>query len=106
MNQNVQGRRDDRFFQATRAALIDIEERLTGLPLEDRYAGAYGVLRGYFETLLTNFAECFSPEQIGEIRIVLDQLDNITGENYDMPEAARRKRDQLAQALREMEEPS
>src|SRR5205085_4537926 len=92
MNQNkktYEDRRDDRFFQATRAALQDIDERLTTLPLDERYAGAYGVLRGYFENLLVNFAGCFSPEQLAEIRIVLDQLEHITGEDTHLPEATR-----------------
>src|SRR5438046_1959319 len=97
-------RRDDRFFQATRAALQDIDERLTTLPIDERYAGAYGVLRGYFENVLVNFAECFSPEQLAEIRIVLDQLEHITGEDDHLDEATKSKRNQLAQALREMEQ--
>ena len=50
-------RRDERFFAATKTALQDIYERLSKLPLEDRYAGAYGVLKGYLESLLVNFAE-------------------------------------------------
>ncbi len=98
-------RRDERFFQATRAALQDIEARLATLPTDERYAGAYGVLRGYFESLLVNFAGAFSSEQLAEIRIFLDQLDKITGEDSSLNEATRRKRDQLAKALREMEQP-
>jgi len=74
-------RRDERFFQATRAALQDIEERLTTLPPEQWYAGAYGVLRGYFESLIANFAESFTASQLAEIRIVLDQLEKVTGED-------------------------
>src|SRR5712692_3138937 len=92
-------RSDERFFQATRATLHDIEQRLTTLPPEEWYAGAYGVLRGYFENLLVNFAECFSSEQLAEIRIVLDQLAKITREDTDLDEATRKKRDQLAKAL-------
>jgi len=95
--------RDKRFFAATQTALQDIHERLSTLPLENRYAGAYGVLRGYVEALLVNFADCFSSEQLAEIRIVLDQLEHSTGEDTHLDEATKLKRDQLAQALREME---
>jgi len=101
--QSYTKRRDERFFAATQTALIDIHERLSTLPLEDRYAGAYGVLRGYVEALLVNFADCFSSEQLAEIRIVLDQLEHSTGEDTHLDEATKLKRDQLAQALREME---
>jgi len=76
---------------------------LTTLPTDERYAGAYGVLRGYFESLLVNFAECFTPEQLAEIRIVLDQLERITGEDTYLDESVRSKRIQLARTLREME---
>jgi len=92
-------RRDKRFYSATITALKDIEERALQLPQEQRYAVAYGILRGYFESLLTNFAASFSAEQLAEIRIVLDQLSKVTGENEHLYEATRAKLDQLAQAL-------
>src|SRR5205809_6827714 len=98
-------RRDKRFFQRAQAVLSDIDQRLAALPPGDllqRYAGAYGVLRGYFENLLVEWASAFSPEQLAEIRIVLDQLERITGEDTYLDEATKSKRNQLAQALREM----
>lgn len=95
MNQeSYTARRDQRFFRNTQTALKDIEERLQHLPPEECYAGAYGVLKGYFESLLTNSAETFTSEQLAEIRIALDQLDNITGENEDLPAEEKQKRDQ------------
>jgi ABC-type transporter Mla subunit MlaD len=97
-------RRDKRFYEATKAVLTDIHDRALQVPQDERYAAAYGILRGYFETLLTNFAEAFSPEQIGEIRIVLDQLSKVTGEDYDLDDMTKAKLDQLAQALRESED--
>ena len=96
-------RRDKRFYDNTVAALKDIEERALQLPQEQRYAAAYGILRGYFESLLVNFAEAFSAEQLAEVRIVLDQLSKVTGEDEHLDEATRTKLDQLAQALRESE---
>jgi hypothetical protein len=50
-------RRDTRFNAATVVALKDIQVRALQLPQEERYAAAYGILRGYTENLLTNFAE-------------------------------------------------
>ncbi len=97
-------RRDSRFFQATKAVLKDIHERAMQLPSDQRYAAAYGILRGYVEALLVNFAEAFSEQQIAEIRIVLDQLSRLTGEDEELDKAAKAKLDQLAQALRESEE--
>ncbi len=88
---------------ATVMALSDIEDRALRLPQEQHYAAAYGILRGYFESLLTNFAEAFSAEQLAEIRIVLDQLAKVTGEDTHLDDATRAKLDQLAQALRESE---
>src|SRR5437899_12787736 len=96
-------RRDNRFYENTKAALRDIEERALKLPIEERYPAAYGILRGYFESLLTNFAEAFSSEQIAEIRIVLDQLARLTGEDTHLDEATKARLDQLAQAIRESE---
>lgn len=96
-------RRDKRFYSATIAALKDIEERGLQLPLDQRYPAAYGILRGYMESLLVNFAEAFSVEQIAEIRIVLDQLSKLTVEDEHLDEAKKRKLDQLAQAIRESE---
>src|SRR5256885_15372444 len=101
--QSYEQRRDKRFYDATVAALKDIEERALQLPQEERYAAAYGILRGYFESLLTNFAAAFSTEQLAEIRIVLDQLSKVTGEDEHLDEATKAKLDQLAQALRESE---
>jgi hypothetical protein len=71
------------------------------LPQAERYAAAYGILRGYVETLLVNFAEVWSSEQTGEIRIVLDQLAKVTGEDYHLDLETRKKLDQLARTLRE-----
>ena len=102
--QSYEQRRDRRFYEATIAALKDIDERALQLPQDERYAAAYGILRGYVESLLTNFAEAFSAEQLAEIRIVLDQLAKVTGEDYHLDEATRSKLDQLAQALRESED--
>ena len=67
-------RRDKRFYEATIATLKDIHERAMQLPQEQRYAAAYGILQGYVEMLLVNFAESFNVDQLAEIRIVLDQL--------------------------------
>lgn len=99
----IEERRDKRFYGATVAALKDIEERALQLPQEQRYATAYGILRGYFERVLTNFPEAFSADQLGEIRIVLDQLSKVTGEDRHLDDTTKRKLDQLAQALRESE---
>ncbi len=96
-------RRDARFYSATIAVLKDIEERALQLPQEQHYAAAYSILRGYFESLLANFAEAFSPEQLAEIRIVLDQLSKVTGEDYHLDDETRARLDQLARQLRESE---
>jgi len=96
-------RRDKRFYESTITALKDIHERALQLPQEQRYAAAYGILRGYFESLLVNFAEAFSEMQLAEIRIVLDQLSKVTGEDEHLDEATRAKLDQLAQTLRDSE---
>jgi hypothetical protein len=66
-----------------------------------RYAAAYGILRGYVESLLVNWASAFSEDQLAEIRIVLDQLRTLVREAEYVDEATREKLDQLAQALRE-----
>jgi len=94
-------RRDKRFYGHTVAALRDIEERAMQLPQEQRYAAGYGILRGYVESLLVNFAESFSAEQLAEIRIVLDQLTKLVREDEHLDEATRTRLDQLARALRE-----
>ena len=96
-------RRDRRFYEATIAALNDIQERALQLPQDERYAAAYGILRGYVESLLVNFAEAFSSEQLAEIRIVLDQLSKAVREDTHLDDATKQKLDQLAQALRESE---
>jgi hypothetical protein len=83
-------RRDTRFNAATVVALKDIQVRALQLPQEERYAAAYGILRGYTENLLTNFAEAWSEQQLAEIRIVLDQLSKVTGEDEHLDEAKRR----------------
>ncbi len=102
--ESYEQRCDKRFYEATIAALKDIEERVLQLPIDQRYAAAYGILRGYFEHgILVNFAPAFSEEQLAEIRIVLDQLSKVTGEDKHLDEATRAKLDQLAQALRESE---
>jgi len=104
-------RRDKRFHEATKATLNDIEQRMGTIePADDqvqsslRYAAAYGVLRGYVESLFVNFAEAFSEDQLAEIRIVLDQLRKLVREDEYLDEATREKLDQLAQALRESDE--
>jgi uncharacterized coiled-coil protein SlyX len=104
-------RRDTRFYEATIATLNDIQNRLGTIePSDDqvqsslRYAAAYGILRGYVESLLVNFAEAFSEEQLAEIRIVLDQLRTLVREDEHVDEATREKLDQLAQVLRESDE--
>jgi signal transduction histidine kinase len=56
------------------------------------------------ETLFVNFAEAFSEDQLAEIRIVLDQLRTLVGEDKYLDEATREKLDQLAQAVRENDE--
>jgi len=104
-------RRDKRFYEVTIATLNDIQNRLDTIePSDDqvqsslRYAAAYGILRSYIESLLVNFAEAFSEEQLSEIRIVLDQLRKLVREDEHVDEATREKLDQLAQALRESDE--
>ena len=104
-------RRDKRFHETTIAVLNDIEGRQGTIePSDDqvqsslRYAAAYGILRGYVETLLVNFANSFSEEQLAEIRIVLDQLRKLVREDEHVDEATRAKLDQLAQSLRESDE--
>jgi hypothetical protein len=69
-----------------------------------RYAAAYGILRGYIESLLVNFAESFSEDRLAEIRIALDQLRTLVREDEHIDEATVEKLDQLAQALRESDE--
>ncbi len=96
-------RHDARFFAATQAALKDIHERALQLPLDQRYAAAYGILVGYVRSLTVNFAEHFSPEQLAEISIVLSQLDRVVGEDEHLDEKMKAKQDQWAQALRESE---
>ena len=89
----------------------DIEQRLGTIePSDDqvqsslRYAAAYGILRGYVETLLVNFAESFSEDQLADIRIVLDQLRKLVREDEHVDEATREKLNQLARELRESDE--
>jgi hypothetical protein len=104
-------RRDKRFHEATIVTLNDIEQRLGTIePSDDlvqsslRYAAAYGILRGYIETLLVNWASAFSEEQLAEIRIVLVQLRKLVREDEHVDEATKEKLDQLAQSLRESAE--
>jgi hypothetical protein len=99
-----QERRDQRFYEATITALKDIQDRALQLPTDERYAAAYGILRGYVEALITNFAETFNPEQLGEIRIILDQLTKLTLEDTHLFEETKQHLDHLAQALRETAE--
>src|SRR5258707_14643701 len=103
MTADYEGGRDKRFFAATQTALKNIQE-LSQLSQPERYFTAYSILRGYVEVLLVNFVEAFSEEQIAEIRIVLDQLARLTRENENLDSATKRKQDQLAQTLREIEE--
>ena len=97
-------RRNTRFFEATKGALNDIQDRGMQVPQDQRYAAAYGILRGYVENLLVNFAESFNGDHLAEIRIVLDQLRKLVGEDYHLDASMKRKLDQLAQALRESEQ--
>ena len=104
-------RRDERFYEVTIATLNDIQNRLDTIePSDDqvqsslRYAAAYGILRGYVETLLVNFAESFSEDQLADIRIVLDQLRKLVREDEHLDEATREKLNQLARELRESDE--
>jgi hypothetical protein len=104
-------RRDRRFYEATIGTLNDIEQRLGTIEPSDnqiqsslRYAAAYGILRVYVESLLVNFDEAFSEDQLAEIRIVLDQLRKLVREDEYLDEATREKLDQLAQILRESDE--
>lgn len=102
MSETFEDRRDRRFHTATLAALKDIHERGLQLPTEQRYPAGYGILRGYVEqNLLVNFAEAFSEQQLAEIRIVLDQLSRLVGEDENINEMVKHQRDHLAQALRE-----
>jgi hypothetical protein len=96
-------RRNQRFYEATKAVLNDIQDRGMQLPQDQRYAVAYGILRGYVENMLVNFAEAFSAEQLAEIRIVLDQLRKLVGEDDHLDGAMKSKLDRLAQVLRESE---
>ena len=100
---NYEERRDKRFFAATQTALKNIQE-LSQLSQPERYFTAYSILRGYVEVLLVSFTEAFSEEQLAEIRIVLDQLSQLTSNDENLDEATRAKQDQLAQELRESEE--
>lgn len=98
-------RRDQRFYDSTIIALKDIEERGMQLPQEQCYPAAYGILKAYVEHgLLVNFAEAFSEEQLAEIKIVLDQLSALVGEDEHLTDAMKRKLAQQARALRESEE--
>ena|SRR5260370_4336163 len=96
-------RRDSRFLEHTKVALKDAHEKKQ-LPLDQRYAAALGILQGYFEALLVNFAEAFNEQQLGEIRIVLDQVDRLVGHDEHLEENIKAKQDQLAWVLRETEE--
>jgi hypothetical protein len=100
---NYEERRDTRFFAATQTALKDIHEQAMQLPLDQRYAAAYGILIGYVRSLTVNFAEHFSPEQLGEIGIVLGQLNKLVGEDTNLDAGAKIALDRHAQALRETE---
>jgi len=96
-------RRDQRHHETTVEALKKIHE-LSQLTQPDRHFTAYAILRTYVEMLLVNFADAFSPEQMAEIRIVLDQLARLTKEDTHLNEAIKTKQDRLAQVLRETED--
>jgi hypothetical protein len=96
-------RSERRFYAATIAALKDIDERGMQLPVDQRYAAGYGILRGYVENLLVNFAQAFSEQQLAEIRIVLDQLSRLVFEDEHLNETTKQRLDHLAQVLRESE---
>src|SRR2546423_15231326 len=95
-------RRDNRFFEATKTALKNIQE-LSQLSQPERYFTAYSILQGYVEVLLVSFAEAFGEEQLAEIRIVLDKLSQLTSNDENLDTATRAKQNQLAKELREGE---
>ena len=76
-------RRDERFHETYQRTLRNIEERLSRLPPEERYAGAYGVLRGFLETLLDACKEQLTVDQQVETRIILNALDIVTGDRKE-----------------------
>jgi len=76
-------RRDERFHETYQRTLRDIEVRLSKLPPEERYAGAYGVLRGFLETLLDACKEQLTVDQLVETRIILNALDIVTGDRKE-----------------------
>jgi hypothetical protein len=76
-------RRDEHFHDTYQQTLQDIEERLSKLPPEERYAGAYGVLRGFIESLLDASKEQLTVDQQVEARIILNALDIVTGDNKE-----------------------
>ena len=93
-------------------ALVEAwKARLAGVKDENGYNGLSAGIPRYASNstrpgpLLRNIraAEAFSTEQLAEIRIVLDQLAKVTGEDTHLDDATRAKRDQLAQAFRESE---
>jgi len=74
-------RRDEWFHETYQRTLRDIEERLAKLPMEERNAEAYGVLRGFFETVLESCQGTFTVGQLVEVRIILTALDIATRES-------------------------
>src|SRR5438046_171301 len=103
---------DKRFHETTIDVLNDIEQRLGTIePADDqvqssmRYAAAYGILRGYIESLLVNFAESFSEDQLAEIRIVLDQLRTLVREDEHVDEATRAKLNVIQNIYRRLIKP-
>ena len=72
--------KQQQFHENYHRTLRDIEERISKLPPEERYAGEYGVLRGFLGYILDTYAEAFTAEQLVEIRIILSSLDIVTGE--------------------------
>ena len=76
-------RRDERFHETYQRTLRDIEVRLSKLPPEERYAGAYRVLRGFLETLLDACKEQLTVDQQVETRIILSALDIVTGDSEE-----------------------
>jgi hypothetical protein len=69
----IEERRDQRFQEATHAAMEEIRH-LWRIPLENRIHPAYGTLNGYFERIMVNSADFWTPEQLAEMRMVLDGL--------------------------------
>ena len=76
-------RREEHFHDTYQQTLQDIEERLSKLPPEERYEGAYSVLRSFLESLLHASKEQLTIDQQVEARIILKALDIAIGDNKE-----------------------